>query len=159
MSTSVTAHFIATTHSPCEIIGSIVKQWPGFITPTALFSEKQKHSCSVGTHATCSFRLRASNASKAIDSWDDWQGQIINHRTVICFLFNRWQCCQPSAQAIPLVLCKMGLSQYNCVWLQPFLPSTEHTAPNNKQKILCFHSSKISNCGDLDYDIMGTYRW
>jgi hypothetical protein len=29
-------------HSPCEIIGSIVKQWPGFITPTALFSEKGK---------------------------------------------------------------------------------------------------------------------
>ena len=29
-------------NSPCEIIGSIVKQWPGFITPTALFSEKGK---------------------------------------------------------------------------------------------------------------------
>jgi hypothetical protein len=42
MSKRTTAYFLDKTHSPCEIIGSIVKQWPGFITPTALFSGKKE---------------------------------------------------------------------------------------------------------------------
>lgn len=32
------------THSPSQIIGSIVNTWPDFITPTALFSEIKRKS-------------------------------------------------------------------------------------------------------------------
>lgn len=49
---------------PSQIMGSIVKTWPGFITPTALFSAHKQHSV-FGQNKLCNAYVHKSSIFKA----------------------------------------------------------------------------------------------